>query len=73
MVFNIIIKIPSATNYSVQYNIIARQGLLCREPQKSDVCASVVRRRPSVRRPSVRPDANLVIHSGPCFESNLLA
>ena len=27
--------------------LVARQGLLCREPQKSDVCASVVVRHPS--------------------------
>ena len=42
---------------------------MCREPQKSDVCASVVRRRPSVRPPS----APFLIDFGSRFESNLLA
>ena len=53
-------------------NLVARQGLLCREPQKSDVCASV---RPSVHPPYILhpPSANCLTVSGPCFESNLLA
>ena len=41
--------------------------LLCREPQKSDVCASIL--RPSVHPPS----APFLIDFGPRFESNLLA
>ena len=36
---------------------------MCREPQKSDVCASVV----------VRPSAPFLIDFGSRFESNLLA
>ena len=42
---------------------------MCREPQKSDVCASVVRPSVVVRRPS----APFLIDFGPRFESNLLA